>query len=109
MTANAIGCEAARARGASLISASLPLARCDPDRAIMAHLGVSVATVEILNPLGLRMIVRYCELWYKKWTKECALTLGVNRRHESELSPCYDGWPDREPFNRLLRAGARDS
>lgn len=49
MTANAIGVR-------------LP-ARRDQDRGIMAHLSVSVAAAEIVNPLGLRVVAGYYESW----------------------------------------------
>jgi hypothetical protein len=43
----------------------------------MAHLRVSVAAAKIVNPLGLRVIARFCESCYDSGTKECGLTLRV--------------------------------
>jgi hypothetical protein len=41
----------------------------------MAHSGDSIATAEIVDPLGPRVVAMHCELWYESRNKECALTL----------------------------------
>jgi hypothetical protein len=86
MMANAVGCEAAKQTGMLRQLCHRPAATQD-----RGNFSVSVATVEIVNPLGPRVVATYCELWYERRTKECALTLRVNRRHESELSLYCDG------------------
>ena len=38
----------------------------------MANLGVSIATAEIANPLGLRVVARYYESWLDNRIEDCA-------------------------------------